>query len=64
VIIKGRAVGDINHWARYLRQAGENEKVIEHEIRGAASREKRRSRRCRISPSSRARREISFIMAI
>ena len=34
MIIKGRAVGSIGHWSRYLKDVGDNEKVIEHEIRG------------------------------
>jgi hypothetical protein len=34
VIIKGRSVGSIKHWGRYLPEQGENEKAIEHEIRG------------------------------
>ena len=33
MIIKGRAVGSVSHWSRYLREQGENEKVTEHEIR-------------------------------
>jgi hypothetical protein len=37
VIIKGKAVGSVRHWSRYLPEAGENEKIVEHEIRGTVS---------------------------
>lgn len=36
MIIKGRAVGSIAHWGRYLAEQGKNEKAIEHEIPGTA----------------------------
>ncbi len=39
MIIKGKAVGSIKHWSRYLPEAGENEKVTEHEIRGTVNRD-------------------------
>jgi len=39
VIIKGKAVGSVKHWSRYLPEAGENEKVTEHEIRGTVKRD-------------------------
>ncbi len=39
MIIKGRAVGSVNHWARYLPEQGENETVKEHEIRGTQARD-------------------------
>jgi hypothetical protein len=37
VIIKGRAVRSIKHWGRYLSEVGENEKAVQHEIRGTVA---------------------------
>ncbi len=39
MIIKGRAVGSVKHWSRYLAEQGENEKVTEREIRGTLARD-------------------------
>ena len=37
MIIKGRAVRSIKHWGRYLSEVGENEKAVQHEIRGTVA---------------------------
>jgi hypothetical protein len=37
LIIKGKAVRSVGHWSRYLPEQGENEKVVEHEIRATAT---------------------------
>ena len=39
MIIKGRAVRSIKHWGRYLSEVGENEKAVQHEIRGTVATE-------------------------
>ncbi len=39
MIIKGKAVGSVGHWSRYLREQGENEKVTEREIKGTVARD-------------------------
>jgi hypothetical protein len=39
LIIKGRAVGCVRHWSRYLDEAAQNEKVAQLEIRGTLARD-------------------------